>query len=91
MIIFVLFFLTLLTFYPNKTFYEKYLQKSNKINHDVALKMANTICKRMQDEFTEVIREIFPIRDIASRISKNQKDADDVFDTQEVTLKNNNK
>ena len=49
--------------------------------------MANKICKRMQDEFTEVIRGIFPIRDIASRISKDQKDADDVFDTKEVTLK----
>ena len=73
--------------YPNETFYEKYLQKSNKIDHDVALKMANKICKRMQDGFTEVIREIFPIRDIASRISKDQKDTDDVFDTKEVTLK----
>ena len=77
--------------YPNETFYEKYLQKSNKINHDVALKMANKICKRMQDEFTEVIREIFPIRDIASRISKDQKDTDEVFDTKEVTLKKKNK
>ena len=27
--------------YSNETFYEKYLQKSNKIDHDVALKMAN--------------------------------------------------
>ena len=66
--------------YPNETFYEKYLQKSNKINHDVALKMANKICKRMQDEFIDVIRENFPIRDIASRFSKNVKDADEVFD-----------
>ena len=49
--------------------------------------MANKICKRMQDEFTEVIRGIFPIRDIASRISKDQKDTDEVFDTKEVTLK----
>jgi len=77
--------------YPNETFYEKYLQKSNKINQDVALKMANKICRRMQDEFTEVIRETFPIRDIVSRISKDQKEANDVFDTSEVTLKKKNK
>ena len=49
--------------------------------------MANKICKRMQDKFTDVIREIFPIRDIASRIRKNEKDTDEVFDTKEVTLK----
>ena len=77
--------------YPNETFYEKYLQKSNKINQDVALKMANKICRRMQDEFTEVIRETFPIRDIVSRISKDQKEANDVFDTSEVTLKKKKK
>ena len=58
-------------------------------NGPTTLRMANKICKRMQDGFTEVIREIFPIRDIASRISKDQKDTDDVFDTKEVTLKKN--
>jgi len=46
--------------------------------------MANKICKRMQEEFEDIILENFPIRETVERISKVEKP--DVFDTKEVTL-----
>ena len=49
--------------------------------------MANKICKRMQDEFTDIIHENFPIRGTAERISRVQKAGVDVFDTEEVIPK----
>ena len=58
--------------YPNETFYVKYLNKQIRIKPDEALHMANKICKRMQDEFTDIIYENFPIRGTAERISKVQ-------------------
>ena len=59
--------------YPNETFYMKYLNKQFRIEADKALHMANKICKRMQDEFTEIILENFPIRETAARISRAEK------------------
>ena len=73
--------------YPNETFYEKYFNKNIRIKPDEALHMANKICKRMQDEFTDIIYENFPIRGTAERISKIQKASVDVFDTEEVIPK----
>ena len=70
--------------YPNETFYVKYLNKQIRIKPDEALHMANKICKRMQDEFTDIIYENNPIRGTAERISKVQKSSVDVFDTDEV-------
>ena len=77
--------------YPNETFYEKYLDKNIRIKPDEALHMANKICKRMQDEFTDIIYENFPIRGTAERISKVQKASVDVFDTDEVIPKKKSK
>ena len=73
--------------YPNETFYEKYIKNQFRIEANQALHMANKICKRMQDEFTDIILENFPIRETAARISRAEKEADDVFDTNEVILK----
>jgi len=77
--------------YPNETFYDKYLNKNIRIKPDEALHMANKICKRMQDEFTDIIYENFPIRGTAERISKVQKSSVDVFDTDEVIPKKKSK
>ena len=41
----------------------------------------------MQDEFTDIIYENFPIRKTAARISRTEKEKEDVFDTKEITLK----
>jgi len=41
----------------------------------------------MQDEFTDIIIENFPIRETVARISKVKKETDDVFDTKEVIPK----
>ena len=49
--------------------------------------MANKICKRMQDEFIDIIYENFPIRETVARISRAEKETDDVFDTKEVISK----
>ena len=70
--------------YPNETFYEKYTKNQIRITPDDGIKMANKICKRMQEEFEDVIREIFPIRETVARISKVVKDTDDIFETKEV-------
>ena len=75
--------------YPNETFYMKYLKNQFRIEADKALHMANKICKRMQDEFTEIILENFPIRETAARISRAEKESDDVFDTNEIIPKKN--
>ena len=73
--------------YPNETFYMKYLKNQFRIEADKALHMANKICKRMQDEFTEIILENFPIRETAARISRAEKETEDVFDTNEIIPK----
>jgi len=73
--------------YPNETFYMKYLKNKFRIEANQALQMANKICKRMQDEFTDIIYENFPIRETAARISRVEKESDDVFDTKEITMK----
>ena len=77
--------------YPNETFYMKYLNKQFRIEADQALHMANKICKRMQNEFTDIIYENFPIRETAARISRVEKESDDVFDTKEITMKKKSK
>ena len=41
----------------------------------------------MQDEFTDIIYENFPIRETAARISRTEKESEDVFDTKEITMK----
>ena len=43
----------------------------------------------MQDEFTDIIYENFPIRETAARISRVEKESEDVFgiDTKEVIPK----
>jgi len=73
--------------YPNETFYEKYTKNLFRISADKALYMANKICKRMQDEFTDIIYENFPIRETVARISRAEKEAEDAFDTREVIPK----
>ena len=77
--------------YPNETFYKKYVNNQFRIDANTALQMTNKICKRMQDEFIDIIYENFPIREIAARISRMEKETDDVFDTKEVTLKDSSK
>ena len=62
-----------------------------RIEADKALHMANKICKRMQDEFTDIILENFPIRETVPRISRAEKEAEDVFDTSEVIPKETSK
>ena len=73
--------------YPNESFYMKYVNNQFRIEVNVALQMANKICKRMQDEFREIILENFPIRETVARISRMGKEAEDVFDTKEVIPK----
>ena len=75
--------------YPNETFYMKYLENNFRIEANQALQMANKICKRMQDEFKDIIYENFPIRETAARISRVEKESEDVFDTKEITIKKN--
>jgi len=77
--------------YPNETFYMKYVKNQFRIEADTALHMANKICKRMQDEFTDIILENFPIRETVARISRVEKETEDVFDTREVIPKESSK
>ena len=47
--------------------------------------MANKICKRMQDEFTDIILENFPIKKgTVERIGKAERDMNKGFDTKDV-------
>ena len=69
----------------------KYINNQFRIEADKSLHMANKICKRMQDEFTDIILENFPIRETAARISRVEKETDDVFDTKEITMKKKSK
>ena len=62
----------------------KYVNNQFRIEANTALQMANKICKRMHDEFTDIILENFPIRETVARISRAEKEAEDVFDTREV-------
>jgi len=73
--------------YPNETFYMKYVNNKFRIEANEALQMTNKICKRMQDEFIDIIYENFPIRETVARISRAEKETDDVFDTKEVISK----
>ena len=41
----------------------------------------------MQNEFTDIIYENFPIRETAARITRVEKESEDVFDTKEITMK----
>jgi len=77
--------------YPNETFYMKYLENNFRIEANQALQMANKICKRIQDEFKDIIYENFPIRETAARISRVEKETDNVFDTKEITMKKKSK
>ena len=43
--------------------------------------------KNAEDEFTDIILENFPIRETVARISRAEKEAEDVFDTREVIPK----
>ena len=65
----------------------KYVNGQFRIEANDAVQMANKICKRMQDEFTDIIYENFPIRETAARISRTEKESEDVFDTKEVIPK----
>ena len=69
----------------------KYLNKQFRIEADQALHMANKICKRMQNEFIDIIYENFPIRETAARITRMEKESEDVFDTKEITMKKKSK
>ena len=51
----------------------KYLNKQFRIEADKALHMANKICKRMQDEFTDIILENFLIRDNRKDIPRGKR------------------
>ena len=53
--------------------------------------MANKICKRMQDEFTDIILENFPIKGTAERIGKAERDRDKGFDAKDVIPEGSNK
>jgi len=77
--------------YPNETFYMKYINNQFRIETNTALHMANKICKRMQDEFTDIILENFPIRETVARINRAEEEAEDVFDTKEVIPKESSK
>ena len=70
--------------YPNETFYEKYNKKEIRITPDKAVYMANKICKRMQDEFTDIILQNFPIKRTAERIGKAERDTDKGFDAKDI-------
>ena len=72
--------------YPNETFYEKYKKKEIRITPDKAVHIANKICKRMQDEFTNIILENFPIKGTAERIGKAERDTDKGFDAKDVII-----
>ena len=65
----------------------KYVNNQFRIEANTALQMANKICKRMQDEFTDIIYENFPIRETAVRISRMEKESEDVFETKEIIPK----
>ena len=69
----------------------KYLNNELRIEANKALQMANKICKRMQDEFTDIIYENFPIRETAARITRMEKEPEDVFDTKEIAMKKKSK
>ena len=79
--------LTNILTYPNETFYEKYTKNQIRIKPDDALRMANKICKKMQEEFEEIVYENFPIRETVARITKVEKNSETVFDTDDVLLK----
>ena len=53
--------------------------------------MANEICKRMQDEFADIILENFPIKGTAERIGKAERDTDKGFNAKDVIPEGNNK
>ena len=76
----------ILTF-PNETFYEKYTKKQIRIKPDDALQMVNKLCKKIQDEFEDIILENFPIRETVARISKVERNTETEFDTKEVIPK----
>ena len=73
--------------YPNETFYKKYVNDQFRIEANTALHMASKICKRMQDELTDIILENFQIRETSARTSRVEKESEDVFDTKEVIPK----
>ena len=77
--------------YPNESFYQKYKNKEIRITPDKAVYMANKICKRMQDEFTDIILENFPIKGTAERIGKAERDTDKGFDAKDVIPGSNKK
>ena len=76
--------------YPNETFYEKYVNKQIRIKPDDALRMANKICKRMQEEFEDVVLENYPIRETVQRLTKVEKNIETEFDTDEINLRGSN-
>ena len=77
--------------YPNETFYQKYKNKEIRITPEKAVYMANKICKRTQDEFTDIILENFPIKGTIERIGKAERDADKGFDAKDVIPGSNKK
>ena len=76
--------------YPNETFYEKYKNKEIRITPDKAVYMANKICKRMQDEFTDIILDNFPVKGTAERIGKAERDMNKGFDAKDFIPEGNN-
>jgi len=77
--------------YPNETFYQKYKNNEIRITPDKAVYMANKICKRMQDEFTDIVLENFPIKGTVERIGKAERDMNKGFDAKDVMPEGNNK
>ena len=76
--------------YPNETFYEKLGKLDIIIKPDDAMKIANKICKRMQEEFEEVVFVNNPIRETVQRITKVEKNIETEFDTDEIIPKDIN-
>lgn len=80
----------ILTF-PNETFYERYSKNQIRIKPEDAMKMANVLCKRLQEEFENVITEIYPIQDTVKDIIKSEKKADKLFQEDVVTIEKKKK
>lgn len=72
--------------YPNETFYQKYVNREIRITSNDALNMANMICKRMQEEFEDIIKENYPIRETVSDIKKMENQLPDQKHVKDMKL-----
>jgi hypothetical protein len=70
--------------YPNEMYYAKYINKSIRIKPDDAMRMANKICKRMQEEFEDLIVENYPIKSTIAKFEKDEKSLPDEVPVKEI-------